>query len=176
MKNVDNKSCEGLRLRVKTVLVQNFKKPTGRTPHSSQLFMNRVQTISSIQGTQITVRSVFKNRFTMNNIPPKLLKCWTHKIAFKIISKTLKQSNVFYSQPSIQEALAKFYLSTWTVESGGCTPPPQFLPNFCKISLYCSKFWHFYAYSPNPLAFQLAPGLSNSLPRLCYTTFGLSFM
>ena len=40
----------------------------------------------------------------------------------------LKQSNVFYSQPSIQEALAKFYLSTWTVEPGGCTPlsPPVF--------------------------------------------------
>ena len=50
----------------------------------------------------------------MNNIAPKLQKCWTHKIAFKIISKMLKQPNFFHSQPSIlpKEALAKFYLST----------------------------------------------------------------
>ena len=36
------------------------------------------------------------------------------KIAFKIISKMLKQPNFFYSQPSTlpKEALAKFYLST----------------------------------------------------------------
>ena len=50
----------------------------------------------------------------MNNIAPKLQKCWTHKIAFKNISKTLKQPNFFYNQPSTlpKEALAKFYLST----------------------------------------------------------------
>ena len=50
----------------------------------------------------------------MNNIAPKLQKCWTHKIAFKIISKMLKQPNFFYSQPSTlsKEALEKFYLST----------------------------------------------------------------
>ena len=41
------------------------------------------QTCSSIQGTQITVESVFISSFTMNNIAPKLQKCWTHKIAFK---------------------------------------------------------------------------------------------
>ena len=50
----------------------------------------------------------------MNNIARKLQKCWTHKIAFKIISKMLKQPNFFYSQPSTlpEEALAKFYHST----------------------------------------------------------------
>ena len=36
----------------------------------------------------------------MNNIAPKLQKCWTHKIALKIISKMLKQPNFFRSQPS----------------------------------------------------------------------------
>ena len=50
----------------------------------------------------------------MNNIAPKLQKFWTHKIAFKIISKMLKQLNFFYSQPSTLPgvALTKFYLST----------------------------------------------------------------
>ena len=49
----------------------------------------------------------------MNNIEPKLQKCWTHKIAFKIISKMLKQPNFFNSQPSTlpKNARAKFYLS-----------------------------------------------------------------
>ena len=56
----------------------------------------------------------FISRFTMNNIAPKLQKCWTHKIAFKIISKMLKQPNFFYSQPSTlsKDAPARFYLST----------------------------------------------------------------
>ena len=72
------------------------------------------QTCSSIQGTQIRVESVFISRFTMNNIAPKLQKCWTHKIAFKIIPKMLKQLNFFYGQPSTlpEEAIAKFYFST----------------------------------------------------------------
>ena len=50
----------------------------------------------------------------MNNIGPKLQKCWTHKIAFKIISKMLKQLNFFQSQPSTlpKDTPAKFYLST----------------------------------------------------------------
>ena len=50
----------------------------------------------------------------MNNIAQKLHKCWTQKIAFKIISKMLKQPHFFHSQPSTlpKEALAKFYLST----------------------------------------------------------------
>ena len=50
----------------------------------------------------------------MNNIAPKLQKRWTHKIAFKIISKVLKQPNFFQSQPSTlpKDAPAKFYLST----------------------------------------------------------------
>ena len=51
------------------------------------------------------------------------------------------------------------------VGAGGRAVVPQFLPNFCKISLFCLKFWHFYAYSP--LTFQLTPALSNSLRRLC---------
>ena len=61
----------------------------------------------------MTVESVFISRFTMNNIAPKLQKCRTHKIAFKIVLKILKQPNFFHSQPSThpKEALAKFYLS-----------------------------------------------------------------
>ena len=49
----------------------------------------------------------------MNNIASKLQQCWTQKIAFKIISKMLKQTDFFYNQPSTlpKEALAKFYLS-----------------------------------------------------------------
>ena len=49
----------------------------------------------------------------MNNIAPKLQKCWTQKIAFKIILKMLKQPNFFYSQPSTRPkgAPAKFYFS-----------------------------------------------------------------
>ena len=51
---------------------------------------------------------VFISRYTINNIAPKLQKCWTHKIAFNIVSKMLKQPNFFYSQPSTlpKEALA----------------------------------------------------------------------
>ena len=47
----------------------------------------------------------------MNNIALKLQKCWTHKIAFKIRSKMLKQPNS-YSQLSTlpKDAPAKFYL------------------------------------------------------------------
>ena len=50
----------------------------------------------------------------MNNIAPKLQKRWTDKIAFKIISKMLKQSNFFQSSPSLlpKDAPTKFYLST----------------------------------------------------------------
>ena len=50
----------------------------------------------------------------MNNIAPKLQKCWTHKIAFKIISKMLKQPNFFSSQSSTlsKDAPTKFYIST----------------------------------------------------------------
>ena len=50
----------------------------------------------------------------MNNIAPKLQKCWRQKIAFKIIPKMLKQPNVFHSQPSTfsKDARAKFYLPT----------------------------------------------------------------
>ena len=72
------------------------------------------QTCSSIQGTQITMESVFISRFTMNNIVPKLQKCWTRKIAFHIISKMLKQPNFSDSQSSTlpKDAPVKFYLST----------------------------------------------------------------
>ena len=50
----------------------------------------------------------------MNNIAPKLQKCWTHAIAFNIISKMMKQPNFFHGQPSTlpKDAPAKFYLST----------------------------------------------------------------
>ena len=72
------------------------------------------QARSSIQGTQITVESLFVSRFTMNNIAPKLQKCWRYKISFKIISKMLKQPNFFYFQPFTlpKNAPANFYLST----------------------------------------------------------------
>ena len=62
----------------------------------------------------MTVKSVLKSRFTMNNIAPKLQKCWTRKITFKIISKMLKQPKFFCIQLSTRpkEALVKFYLST----------------------------------------------------------------
>ena len=60
------------------------------------------------------MESVFLSRFKMNNIAPKLQKCRKHKIAFEVISETLKQPNFFYSQPSTlpKDAPAKFYLST----------------------------------------------------------------
>ena len=50
----------------------------------------------------------------MNNFGPKLQKCSTHKIAFNVISKMLKQPNFLYSQPSTlpKDAPAKSYLST----------------------------------------------------------------
>ena len=56
---------------------------------------------------------VFISRLTINNIAPKLQKWWTHKVAFGIISKMLKQPNFLYSQPYIllEDSLAKFYLS-----------------------------------------------------------------
>ena len=50
----------------------------------------------------------------MNNIAPKLKKCCTHKIAIKIISKMLKQPNLFYSEPATlpNDTPAKFCFST----------------------------------------------------------------
>ena len=50
----------------------------------------------------------------MNNIALKLQKCWTHKIAFNIVSKMPKQPNFFQSWPSTlpKDTPAKFYLST----------------------------------------------------------------
>ena len=54
----------------------------------------------------------------MNNIAPKLQKCWTHKIAFKIISKMLKQPNFFHSQPSILPKEAMKHLQNVTFLAG----------------------------------------------------------
>ena len=71
--------------------------------------MGHIKTCSSTQGTQITLESVFISRFTINNVAPKLQKCWTHKIALKILLKMLKQLNFFHGQPS---TLPKFYPST----------------------------------------------------------------
>ena len=69
----------------------------------------------------------------MNNIASKLQKCWTHKMAFNIISKMLKQPNFFHSQPSTlpQDAFAKFYDSasfglSFIVSSVGPTRSPTF--------------------------------------------------
>ena len=49
----------------------------------------------------------------MNNIAPKLQKCWTQKMPSKSYKKC-QRKNFFYSQLSIlpKEILAKFYLST----------------------------------------------------------------
>ena len=47
----------------------------------------------------------------MNNIAPKLQKCWTHKIAFKIISKNAKATK-FLLQSAFYTSKAKFYLPT----------------------------------------------------------------
>ena len=55
----------------------------------------------------------FYKQIYKNNIGPKLQKCCTQKIAFKTISKMLKQPSLFYSQPTLpKDASAKFYLST----------------------------------------------------------------
>ena len=62
-----------------------------------------LQTCSIIQGKQITMESAFINKFTMNNIAPKLQKCWTHKIAFNIIKKMVKQPSFFYNHKIVQE-------------------------------------------------------------------------
>ena len=72
----------------------------------------------------------------MNNIAPKLQKCWSHKIAFRISSKMLKQPNFFHSQPSTlpKEALTKFYLSTtfaFKFYDKSCSPYP--IVNFLRI-------------------------------------------
>ena len=55
-----------------------------------------------------------EQRFTINNITSKLLKCWTQKIAFRIIPKMLEQPNFVNSQLSSlpKDAPEKFYLST----------------------------------------------------------------
>ena len=55
----------------------------------------------------------YKQMYSEQHCTRKLQKCWTHNIAFKIISKMLKQASFFHSQPSAraEEAFAKFYLS-----------------------------------------------------------------
>ena len=66
-----------------------------------------------MQGTQITVESVFISRFAMHNIAPKLQKYWTHKIAFRIIKNAKATKFLLQSASTLpKEALAKFYLST----------------------------------------------------------------
>ena len=89
-----------------------------------------------MQGTQITVESVFISIFTMNNIASKLQKCWTHKTAFKIIPKILQQPNFFNSQPSTlrKEALAKFYLSmTFGLRFMVCSAALYLIADFLRI-------------------------------------------
>ena len=82
------------------------------------------QTCSSIQGTQITVESVFISRFPMNNIAPNLQKCWTHKIAFKIISEMLKQPNFFQSQSKGSTCKVLPFSNFWfKLYDKFCSPP-----------------------------------------------------
>ena len=74
----------------------------------------------------------------------------------------------FYIIPKIHKNPMVGRPITWAGGGqGGCSPPN--FAKFFKISLFCLKFWHFYAYSPPN--FQLAPALSNSLRRLCYYHF-----
>ena len=75
------------------------------------------------------MESVFISRFTMNNIAPKLQKCWTHKIAFKIISKMLKQPNfflelAFYTSEGHTCKVLSFYDFWFTFNDKFCSPYP----------------------------------------------------
>ena len=93
--------------------------------------------------------------------------------------KNAKTIKCLYSQPSIQEALAKCYLSSCTAElgrlGGGCSPPPP--PVFAKFIAKSPFFASNFGISmPTAPTFQSAPALSNSPHLLCSTTFGLSFM
>ena len=49
--------------------------------------MAHIKHASSIQGTQITVESVFISRFTMNNIAPKLRNAGLTKSPSKLFQK-----------------------------------------------------------------------------------------
>ena len=64
----------------------------------------------------------------MNNIEPKLQKCWTLKIAFKIISKMLKQPNfselAFYTSEGHTYKVLSFYDFWFTFNDKFCSPYP----------------------------------------------------
>ena len=66
-------------------------------------------------------------------------------------AKTIKclLQSAFYTGSTCK--VLPFFMYGEVGAAGGAVPPPppQFLPNFCKISLFCLKFWHFYAYSPH---------------------------
>ena len=85
-----------------------------------------------IQGTQITVESVFISRFT------KLQKCWTHKIAFKIISKMLQPTET------------KFLLQSafYTSKGSTCEVLPLYDFWFKFYDKFCNPYpiTTFYAY------------------------------
>ena len=88
------------------------------------------------QGTQISVESVFISSFTVNNIAQELQKCWTHKIAFKIISKTLKQSIFLQSAFNTSEGrtfkVLPLYDFWFKLYDRSCSPNPivDLLPIF----------------------------------------------
>ena len=54
----------------------------------------KVSTTSNLQNQKFW-KTRIRGSARINNIAPKLQKRWTHKIAFKIISKMLKQPNFF---------------------------------------------------------------------------------
>ena len=77
------------------------------------------------------MESVFISRFTMNNIAPKLQKCWTHKIAFKSISKMLKSKRTkfllelaFYTSEGHICKVLSFHDFWFTVNDKFCSPCP----------------------------------------------------
>ena len=65
----------------------------------------------------------------MNNIAPKLQKCWTHKIAFKIISKMLNTTKflsglAFYTSKGRTCKVLSFYDFWFTFNDKFCSPYP----------------------------------------------------
>ena len=80
---------------------------------------------TSIQGTQKRVESIFISIFTMNNIAPKLQKCWTRKIAIKNAKaiKFLLQSAFYTSKRSTCKVLP-FYDFRFKFYDTFCGPYP----------------------------------------------------
>ena len=82
------------------------------------------------------MESVLISRFTMNNIAPKLQKCWTHKIAFKIVQKNAQTTKfllelAFYIFEGHTCKVLSFYDVWFTFNDKLCSPYPTV--NFLRI-------------------------------------------